>query len=231
MGHLINPIGFRLGWFSGWCDSWFSDYVYYPEFLHDLFRVRLFLNFFFSLAVFEKSSLTFSHFEFYHKYAFLAIRVFYYDGALMEGMFAFQTDFRNSFLRSRFLRFKKKNLRFFGSRNGRFFLFIFYSFFRFSNFFTTKYLKNQIFREEEGGRFKFRIFVSRLRRFVRFLRLRRKLKLKRSALAKAKAMAAAKKNGKAYVPVRRLRKRVFFSYRSMFHSKSRNLRIFFKPRR
>lgn len=228
MGHLINPIGFRVGWFSGWCDSWFSDFVYYPEFLHDLFRVRLFLNFFFSLTAFEKSSLTFSHFEFYHKYAFLALRVFYYDGALMEGMFAFQTDFRNSFLRRRFIRFKKKNLRFLGSRNGRFFLFLFYSFFRFSNFFKVKFLKRQQFRAK--GPAKFRIFERRERRLVRFLRLRRRLKLKKSALNKAKAIAAAKKRGKAYVPVRKSRKRLFFSYRPMFHSKSRNLR-FFKPRR
>lgn len=196
--------------------------------MHDLFRVRLFLNFFFSLAAFEKSSLTFSHFEFFHKYAFLALRVFYYDGALMEGMFAFQTDFRNSFLRRRFLRFKKKNRRFLGSRNGRFFLFIFYSFFRFSHFFKVKFLENQKFSTK--GSLKFRIFESRERRLVRFLRLRRKLKLKKRALKKAKAMVAAKVQGKVYVPLRKPRKRVFFSYRPMFHSKSRNLR-FFKQRR
>jgi len=32
MGHLINPIAFRLGHTRSWEDSWFVKGVYYPEF-------------------------------------------------------------------------------------------------------------------------------------------------------------------------------------------------------
>lgn len=176
--------------------------------------MRLFFNFFFSLAFFEKASLTFSHFEFYYKYAFLAARVFYYDGALMEGLFAFETDFNNAFLRRSFFFKKKRNRRLLGSRNGRFFLFIFYSFFRFSNFFKTKYLNKQKIRKQ--GSLKLRSFVGRLGRVLRLVPVRRRLTLKRRALAKAQAKAKAKAAGKVYVHFRRSRKRVFFSYRRLF---------------
>lgn len=182
------------------------------------------MNFFFSLNFFEKSSLTFSHFEFYYKYVTLAMRVFYYDGALMEGMFAFQTDFSNTFLQKKFLRFKQRNQRFLGSRNGRFFLFIFYGFFRFSNFFKAKYLKNQKILQK--GSLNFRLYLRRQERVIRFLSLRRRLKRKKRALAKAKAIAKAKAQGKVYVPYRKPRKHVFFSYGPLFHSKSRGLRLF-----
>lgn len=144
MGHLINPVAFRLGWFAGWCDSWYSDHLYYPEFLHDIFRVRLFLNYFFSLLLFEKSALSFSHFEFFHKYTFLTLRVFYYDGILMEGLFAFQADLSNRYLRRKFKRTQRRYGNPIGSRYGRMFLAIFFSFFRFSTFFKSAYLKQSI---------------------------------------------------------------------------------------
>jgi hypothetical protein len=152
------------------------------------------------------------------------MRVFYYDGALMEAMFAFQTDFSNSFLRKSFLRFKKRNQRFLGSRNGRFFLFIFYGLFRFSNFFKAKYLTSQ--RILQKGPLRFRLYLRRRQRVIRFLSLRRSLKRKRRALAKAKAIAKAKAQGKVYVPYRKPRKHVFFSYGPLFHSRSRKFRFF-----
>lgn len=44
MGYLINPIGFRVGQTTGWVDSWFSYKKVYPEFLHFILKIRLFLN-------------------------------------------------------------------------------------------------------------------------------------------------------------------------------------------
>lgn len=89
---------------------------------------------------FEKMAVIFSHFEFFHKYNFLALRVFYYDGNLMEGVYTFQADISNLYLRRRFRRHKRRNGGLVGSRNGRFFLAIFFNFFQFSDFFKSLYL-------------------------------------------------------------------------------------------
>lgn len=38
------PIGFRVGYTRDWEDIWFSYNFYYPEFLHFVLKVRLFLT-------------------------------------------------------------------------------------------------------------------------------------------------------------------------------------------
>lgn len=38
------PIGFRVGYTRDWEDVWFSYNYYYPEFLHFVLKVRLFLT-------------------------------------------------------------------------------------------------------------------------------------------------------------------------------------------
>ena len=44
MGHLINPIGFRVGQTRGWIDNWFAYNDFYPEFLHFVLKIRFFFN-------------------------------------------------------------------------------------------------------------------------------------------------------------------------------------------
>lgn len=44
MGYLINPIAFRIGQTQQWEDIWFSYKNYYPDFLHFVLKIRLFLN-------------------------------------------------------------------------------------------------------------------------------------------------------------------------------------------
>ena len=85
MGHLINATAMRVGWFSNWSDSWFSEYVYYSEFLFMIFRVRLFLTYFFSSKRIESAAYFYSHFEVANKYNNLYINVYFYDGAV-EGI-------------------------------------------------------------------------------------------------------------------------------------------------
>ena len=47
MGHLINPIAFRLGHFRSWEDTWYVRSVYYPEFLHGILKLRNYIYFHF----------------------------------------------------------------------------------------------------------------------------------------------------------------------------------------
>lgn len=81
MGHTVNPIAFRMGWASNWIDSFFVDRKYYPQYLHMLFRLRLFLHFIFKQRWFEgKGGFFYSHFLLTKDYNSLALRVFFYDG-------------------------------------------------------------------------------------------------------------------------------------------------------
>jgi len=42
MGHIVNAISLRVGWNTNWCDKWFSELQFYPEYLHSIFRIRFF---------------------------------------------------------------------------------------------------------------------------------------------------------------------------------------------
>lgn len=90
MGHLINSNAMRIGWFSNWSDSWYSDHVYYSEFLYNIMRVRLFLVYFFSSKKLEKTGYFYSHFEIIQKYNSLHVNVYFYDGwieSLIDDLF------------------------------------------------------------------------------------------------------------------------------------------------
>jgi len=79
MGHLINSTAVRLGWFSNWVDSWYSDHVYYSEFLYNVIRIRLFLTYFFSMKRIEKMGFFFSHCEIIQHH-YLNVNIYLYDG-------------------------------------------------------------------------------------------------------------------------------------------------------
>lgn len=84
MGHLINPIAFRLGWTKNWCDSWYSELSYYPEFLHYILKIRLFLNsFFFNQRLYDGSILV-SHFFLRFKSNKIFLDFFFYVGIYSE---------------------------------------------------------------------------------------------------------------------------------------------------
>ncbi len=36
MGHIVNAKGMRLGIISSWCDEWYSELQFYPEYLHSI---------------------------------------------------------------------------------------------------------------------------------------------------------------------------------------------------
>jgi hypothetical protein len=65
MGHLINPISTRIGKFLYWEDFWFVEHIYYPEYLHSLLKIKLYLIYFFETSLFENNKILYSHFDFY----------------------------------------------------------------------------------------------------------------------------------------------------------------------
>ena len=47
MGHLINPITFRLGHIRSWEDFWYIKNLYYSEFIHSILKLRNYIYFYF----------------------------------------------------------------------------------------------------------------------------------------------------------------------------------------
>jgi hypothetical protein len=82
MGHLINPVAFRLGWSKNWLDNYYVTNSYYPQFLHTILRLRLFLNYFFKQPSLVKLGFFFSHFNIVNTLGVLGVHIFYYDGRL-----------------------------------------------------------------------------------------------------------------------------------------------------
>jgi hypothetical protein len=81
MGHIVNAIGIRLGWNLNWCDKWFSELLYYPEYFHSIYRIRFFVSSFFdNCPSLEENGAFFSHYEIIKHYKNLKINIFFYDG-------------------------------------------------------------------------------------------------------------------------------------------------------
>jgi hypothetical protein len=94
MGHLINPIAFRIGHTKSWLDSWFTSNDIYPEFLHFVLKIRLFLNYQlnlmssldnsssdldkFSLFNLFSSGILYSHFKIIFDLTSVYISLFFY---------------------------------------------------------------------------------------------------------------------------------------------------------
>jgi hypothetical protein len=61
MGHLGNPIAFRLNYNKKWVDTWFVRNLYYPEFLNKMLNIRDYLYYFFTKKSMLKSGTCLSH--------------------------------------------------------------------------------------------------------------------------------------------------------------------------
>lgn len=93
MGHLINPVAFRLAWSKNWVDSFYVDNLYYPQFMHVILRLRLYLLYFFRRPDMRKFAYFYSHFNIVNAINGLTIHIFYYDGRLESDWddFAYQS--------------------------------------------------------------------------------------------------------------------------------------------
>jgi hypothetical protein len=80
MGHLINPVAFRLGWLNSWDFEFFCKNLYYPQYLHLMFKYRLFVVYLLTTYRCEQVlGVIFSHVEFFKKGRILQICIFTYQ--------------------------------------------------------------------------------------------------------------------------------------------------------
>ena len=80
MGHIVNATSTRIGWSTIWIDQWYSEKLYYHEFLYSMFKIRFFLIYIFSRNHFEKKAIFYSHFEILKTYKHWFVEVYYYSG-------------------------------------------------------------------------------------------------------------------------------------------------------
>jgi hypothetical protein len=123
MGHLINPISFRLGYsrnwgFSGALMESKSQYFYLNS---KYYSFLLFFKRVFSLQIFEKMGILFSHLRFIGSYNSDIIIIYLYDGPLQNESFIFYKYLNKLKKLRKILKFLRKNFKIFMRRT--FFLF------------------------------------------------------------------------------------------------------------
>lgn len=116
MGHVINPVAMRVGWFSNWVDIFYVSLKYYPEYLHSILRLRNYLFFFLKHERWEGFGFFHSHFVILQKYYKLYINIYIYDGQLYSKnieltnqLYILFNNYRRSVLLKRLLHFRKKS--------------------------------------------------------------------------------------------------------------------------
>lgn len=116
MGHLVNPIAYRLGWSSNWVHSFYANTLYYPEYLHAILRIRAGIYHFFSACYGENAwrryLLHYSHTEIRKISYSLFIHIYVYDPFLEELSYTLFTTFirfKKSLKRINFLQKRRKN--------------------------------------------------------------------------------------------------------------------------
>ena len=135
MGHLVNPIAFRLGHTRSWEDNWYIKNIYYPEFLHSILKIRHYLYYFWTTRNMEKKGILLSHFYIFKFIKNLLIKIFLYYIDLEKNSYFFFAKGVGIFSDSFFYRLKRvKKLRgaFLYERYKPdlfFLLYLFYSFF------------------------------------------------------------------------------------------------------
>jgi hypothetical protein len=78
MGHLINPIGFRLNFEKKWDFTFFVKNLYYPEIINTLINIRDYLYYYFTRKKILQSGLCLSHFVLCKYLKKLYIKVYLY---------------------------------------------------------------------------------------------------------------------------------------------------------
>ena len=93
MGHIINAKSMRIGWSALWCDQWYSEILYYSEFLHAMFRIRFYCIYTFTRRHLDKKAIFYSHFEILKSYKNIYVEIYYYDGKLESDYEDFKFEF------------------------------------------------------------------------------------------------------------------------------------------
>ena len=135
MGHLINPVAYRLGHTRSWEDSWFVKNIYYPEFLHSVLKIRKYIYYYWTTRFMEKKGILFSHLSIYKFLKYMLIKIFLYNTDMEKYVYAFYAKGIGVFSDSFYYRIKRKKKKKFPFRYQRykpdlfFLLFLYYSYF------------------------------------------------------------------------------------------------------
>lgn len=78
MGHLINPIAFRLGINKSWESIWYIKNIYYPEFIHDILNLRNFIYYIFLSRDSIESGILLSEIKFFKFFKKYIVKIFLY---------------------------------------------------------------------------------------------------------------------------------------------------------
>ena len=93
MGHIVNAKSTRIGWSTIWCDQWYSEILYYAEYLHAIFRIRFYCIYTFTRKHLDKKAIFYSHFEILKHYKNIYVEIYYYDGKLESDYEDFKFEF------------------------------------------------------------------------------------------------------------------------------------------
>jgi hypothetical protein len=108
MGHLVNPIAYRLGHTRSWEDNWFIKNIYYPEFLHSILKIRQYIHYFWTTRFMEKKGILLSHFYIYKFIKHLLVKTFLYNTDFEKYIYSFYARGVGIFSDSFYYRFKRK---------------------------------------------------------------------------------------------------------------------------
>ena len=144
MGHLINPIAFRLGHTRSWEDSWFVKGLYYPEFLHSILKIRQYIYYFWTTNFMEKSGFLLSHFSIYKFIKNLLVKIFLYNTDFEKYIYAFYARGIGIFSDSFYFRLNRMKKRKEPSCYQRYKPDLFFLLFLYHSYFTRNNLKRRI---------------------------------------------------------------------------------------
>jgi len=89
MGHLINPIAFRLGHSRSWEDFWFVKNLYYPEFIHSILKLRNYIYYYFKKKKILKAGYGLCKFNILKVNKVLLVKLYIYHIELQKISYTF----------------------------------------------------------------------------------------------------------------------------------------------
>ena len=93
MGHLGNPIAFRLGFEKKWKFLFFVKKLYYPEFINNIINIRDYIYYYFTRKNILKSGICFSHLFISKLLKFLYIDIYIYHIELERSSYELINEF------------------------------------------------------------------------------------------------------------------------------------------
>ena len=125
MGHLINPIAFRLGFKKSWEHIWYVKNIYYPEYLHNILNIRNYIYYALLRKSIIQTGILLSH-----------LFILKYNKLIIINIYIYHTDleklsykFFNRMYEAYYKKIKDKNIKlplnFFIVHNSDVFIYIF----------------------------------------------------------------------------------------------------------